>query len=117
MASKKKDILYWLGTPKEPSWVGTMPPLASLGDPDLDALREDYYEKMKELRKLRVFIRGTPIGVSMPQYTVFDYFENPKVLDCYLYIDQWKWESMQAKERRRQEAEDAEMIQRYNLKK
>jgi len=112
-----RDLVYWLGTPREPSWTGPMPPLPSLGDPDLDLLREDYYEKMKELRSLRVKIRGTAHGVAMPQYSVYDYFDNPKVLDCYLYIDRWKWEQMIVKARRQKVEEDRALVARYNLKK
>lgn len=89
MASKR----YWQKTPQEPHWKGDIPDLPSTGDADLDAMRDLYLKKMKELRTLRIKIRGTPTGVSMPDYSLEDFWNNPQIIDYYIAIDKWKIEN------------------------
>jgi len=91
---------YWSKTPQEPSWTtGTAPPFATTSDPDADAMRDLYWQKWYELRDYRIQLRGSPQGVSMPQYSLEDFWNNPAIMDCYLTIEKWKVE--QAKQARR----------------
>lgn len=101
LRQERKDAeSYWSKTPQEPSWTtGTAPPFAATSDPDADAMRDLYWQKWYELRDLRVQLRGSPQGVSMPQYSLEDFWNNPAIMDCYLTIEKWKVE--QAKQARR----------------
>ena len=74
----------------EPNWKGDIPNFPSTGDEYADLMREAYWAKMKELRRLRVAVRGTPVGVSLPRYTLEDFWADPQVIECYLYIEKFK---------------------------
>jgi len=45
-------------------------------------------------------MRGTPVGVSMPVYSLEDFWERPDVLDAFILIERWKLEKKREEERK-----------------
>lgn len=94
MAANLRDRLYWRNSPREPAWpAGMLAPIPEHGaDADYTAMRDLYRTKLNHLRALRIQVRGTPTGVSMPQFSLDDFWERPDVLDAFILIEKWKLE-------------------------
>lgn len=88
---------------REPQWSGPYPPLPK-GDQDWEDMNELYRSQMQELKRLRILIRGSPVGVSMPRFTLEDFWAAPHVLEAYLVIDRWKWQMEQIRRERQKDA-------------
>ena len=82
---------------RDPAWpAGELAPLPAQGaDADYVAMRDLYRTKWNHLRALRVRVRGTPVGVSMPQYTLDDFWERPDIIEAFILIEQWKLQKQQ----------------------
>jgi len=80
----------------EQHWqTGSIPSFYLTGDPDLDAMKTEFFETMERIFNMRVHQRGTSRGVGRPPITFEDYFADPKLLECYYYIEKWKYKQWQ----------------------
>jgi len=59
-------------------------------DLDWQGWTKAYNRDMRALLNLRKQVGGRQINVPMPQVTLQDYVDDPKVIECYLYIERWK---------------------------
>jgi len=80
--------------------TGSTPAFYLTGDPDLDAMKTEYFETMERIFNMRVQQRGSNKGVGKPPITFEDYFADPKLLECYLYIEKWKYNQWQQANKR-----------------
>lgn len=68
-----------------------------------------YKEKMQHLFHMRAKLRGTQHGVSMPNFSFEDFWEDPGVLDCYLKIEDFKLRKAAREKRKKREKEKREL--------
>lgn len=91
-----RDRMYWRGSPREPV-ADPAAKEAALRKPLTKGqveLREEFLEKMKQIKHMRVKERGHAHNVSMPQISWYDMLKNPeevrRVLDAYILIEIFK---------------------------
>lgn len=98
-----RNVLYMRQGGRENRWpAGQLAPIPDPAGADDEwiVMRDLFRTKWNHLRALRVQMRGTPVGVSMPVYSLEDFWERPDVLDAFILIERWKLEKKREEERK-----------------